>query len=56
MLCGVVGAGNWMRLARLPALGLQKDCNVVGFVAVSLRGIRGICPGILTIDRGVSAA
>jgi predicted dehydrogenase len=33
MLCGVVGAGNWMRSALLPALLAQKECKVVGCAA-----------------------
>jgi predicted dehydrogenase len=36
MRCGVVGAGNWMRSALLPALRSQNDCDVVGCAAASL--------------------
>lgn len=36
MLCGVVGAGNWMPSALLPALRVQTGCAVVGCVAGSL--------------------
>ena len=60
MLCGVVGAGNWVPSALLPALRAQTGCAVVGCAAsiahLALDEARLVTGSALTIDGGVGAA